>query len=457
MPTKCAGEVILEVGAELATLTIFRFRQEEKTRFQVTVWDGAPELLDEPSLIVQSEPIDSWDEAVEALDKYNWHRFLPIQIHEDFRELVWKAFCSRVGNVGKHLYIEDWSTKCGAMSDCLRSFGYADFDDRAKLAMKTLSRCPVRGCDATPISVPYRKTELKCCRTHGLRMHARTFAYWNGLGRENKARLRNIIVRPREAKTIALGKGMKAESHRLGNEMSEDALSWNVFVSLMDTGKLWDAAKYLTGRELGKEPDLYLWGRKIPEGNLYGPLERVRRALEPDIRTFITEPDIMLVADGEMLVCIEAKFRSGNPLAREVEAKKGQKPISRKGLLERYLGDKTSARTKRIVQVKQIGQAPCSQLLRNVVFAAEMAQNTPWHVVNLVADSLKGKSDKYQSFSDPTDEITGYLHPDYKHCFTFQTWEGLYSNCIADDPKLTKLDKYFRGKSAHYKRAFVLD
>jgi hypothetical protein len=27
---------------------------------------------------------------------------------------------------------------------------------------------------------------------------------------------------------IALPKGMKAEAHRLGSEMSEDALSWNV-------------------------------------------------------------------------------------------------------------------------------------------------------------------------------------------------------------------------------------
>jgi hypothetical protein len=95
-------------------------------------------------------------------------------------------------------------------------------------------------------------------------------------------------------------------------------------------------------------------------------------------------------------------------------------------------------------------------LLRNVVFAAEMAHDTPRHVVNLVANSLKGNSNKYYSFADPTDEVTDYLHPDYKHCFTYRTWESLHANCIAGDPGLAVLDGYLRGKSAHYGRAFSL-
>jgi hypothetical protein len=182
----------------------------------------------------------------------------------------------------------------------------------------------------------------------------------------------------------------------------------------------------------------------------------VRAALEPDIHTYVTEPDIMLVADGEMLVSIEAKFGSGNPLAHEGMVKKGEKPITRAGLLERYLGNNTSQRTKRIVQSEHIGRAPRSQLLRNVVFTAEMGGDTPWHVVNLVAESLKGKKDKYKSFANPTEEVAGYLHPDYKHCFTYRTWEGLHANCIAGDSKLADLDGYLREKSAHYFPAFTL-
>ena len=173
----------------------------------------------------------------------------------------------------------------------------------------------MRDCSATLIPVPYGKTKdgLPWCRERGLRLHTGTFAHWNGAERKDDARLRNFMVQPELARAIALGKGMKAASHRLGNEMSEDALSWNVFVSLADAGKLRDATEYLTGRKLRTEPQLYLWGRPVTEGDhsLYGPLQRVRDALESDIHTYVTEPDIMLVAEGEMLVSIEAKFGSG--------------------------------------------------------------------------------------------------------------------------------------------------
>jgi hypothetical protein len=197
---------------------------------------------------------------------------------------------------------------------------------------------------------------------------------------------------------------MKAEAHRLGFEMSEDALSWNVFESLAVAGKLRKATQFLTGRTLKSTPDLYLWGRRIhdPDGKhqLYEPLGRVRAKLEPDIHTFVTEPDIMLVAERELVVCIEAKFGSGNPFAHDGTPKEGKKPTSRAGLLARYLGNCTSDRTKSIVRSEKIGPAPRSQLLRNIVFASEMAGKTPWHVVNLVSSTQwVGAHDKYKSYA----------------------------------------------------------
>jgi hypothetical protein len=247
---------------------------------------------------------------------------------------------------------------------------------------------------------------------------------------------------------------MKVESHRLGYEMSEDAVSWNVFVSLAEAGKLRAAASYLTERELRTEPQLYLWGRAIKEGDgtLYPHLKAVRDKLERDIHTFVTEPDIMLVAENEMVVCIEAKFGSANPLAHDKAVKDGEKPVSRDGLVERYL----RPGSERFVQTDRIGPAPRSQLLRNVVFASEMAKGCPWHVVNLVAASLLGKNSSDKSYDDPTLEIAGYLQPKYRHCFTYRTWEGLYANCVAGDPALADLADYLRTKSAHYRRAFKL-
>jgi hypothetical protein len=247
---------------------------------------------------------------------------------------------------------------------------------------------------------------------------------------------------------------MKAEAHRLGYEMSEDALSWNVFVSLAEADKLRDAVKFLTGLAPRKSPDLYLWGRRIndPDGvhKIYEPLARVRAELEPrsEVRAFPTEPDIMLVAEAELVVCIEAKFGSRNTRSDTKPQDEGKKPTSRRDLLARYLGDRTSDRTKRMICREKIGATLYSQLFRNIVFAAEMAGTTPWHVVNLVQ--------RGSSCPDPTDEIRNYLHADFRDCFTFRTWEGLHEKSISAAPELGQLDAYLRGKSAHFRRAFAL-
>lgn len=350
-------------------------------------------------------------------------------------------------------------------SDCMRHFGHEDFDP-VRAEQNPPTQCPVRGCPTALVDVWYGDQKdgaktMPWCPEHGIRLHTKTFVYWNGPGRQDEARLRSFIVNRDLARAVALGKGMKAESHRLGYEMSEDALSWNVFESLAVAGKLRQAARFLTGRSLRVEPHLYLWGHRIGdrdgEHKMYEPLRRVNGELEGDVHTFVTEPDIMLVADGEMVISIEAKFGAGNPLVHEGNPKVGEKPTSRAGLLARYLGDRTSELTKRIVQVERIGATPRSQLLRNVVFASEMAGRTPWHVVNLVSSTQGvGADDKYKSYADPTDEVCSYLHPDWRHCFTYRTWEKLHAAMIRDDADLAGLDRYLRGKSAHYLPAFVL-
>jgi hypothetical protein len=357
-----------------------------------------------------------------------------------------------------------------AISDCLRRFGYADFDpDRFDESRAT--KCPMQGCSASLVELPYGKQQdregkykvrtMPWCPEHGIRLHSGTFVYWNGRGLENEARLRNFIVEHGFALAIALGKGMKAESHRLGYEMSEDALSWNVFVSLALAGRLRAATKFLTGRTVRAEPHLYLWGWRIDskrgEPKYYEALRQVLGELEKDIHTFRTEPDIMLVADGELLVSIEAKFGSANPLAHGDADKKREKPNTRAGLLARYLGEKTSDRTKRIVRTHQIGSKLHSQLFRNIVFASEMAGEMPWHVVNLVSSTQRGIGDDTRySFADPTEDVHSYLRPDHVDCFTYRTWEALHVALISDDTKLGELDRYMRGKSAHYVPAFHL-
>jgi hypothetical protein len=352
-----------------------------------------------------------------------------------------------------------------------RPLGYADFD-LARVAAISTSKCPMRDCSATLVNLAYgkqfdRQGEPKArtmpwCPDHGIRLHSGTFVYWNGDDRREDSRLRNFIVEQHLATEIALkpGPGLKAESHRLGYEMSEDALSWNVFVSLAVAGQLKNAAEWLTGRSLSGEPELYLWGQRIDVKNrdrgIYEPLRRVRAALENGIAHFGTEPDIMLVVKREMVICIEAKFGSGNPLAYDGDVKNGEKPTSRAGLLETYLGASTSASTRVVIRHENMAPRLHSQLFRNIVFASEMAEKD-WHVVNLVSKTqMSAKDNERYSFADPTADVRSYLNADTQSFFTYRTWEDLYAAVIKDVPALAELGLYMRGKSAHYRPAFDL-
>jgi hypothetical protein len=269
------------------------------------------------------------------------------------------------------------------------------------------------------------------------------------------SRLRNFIVAQDLVTDIAAA---KVEAHRLGYEMSEDALSWNVFVSLAVAGKLKEAGEWLTGRQLSGEPELYLWGQRIDikggQRETYPALLKVREYLESGIEHFGTEPDIMLVTEGEMLICIEAKFGSGNPLAYDGDEKEGDKPTSRKRLLERYLGKSKKASTRAAIQSETMAPTLHSQLFRNIVFASEMAEKD-WHVVNLVRSTDLGTKDNERySSADPSVDVKSYLSPDAQSCFTYRAWEGLYAAVIKDTPELAKLGLYLRSKSAHYRPAF---
>ena len=243
--------------------------------------------------------------------------------------------------------------------------------------------------------------------------------------------------------------------------MSEDALSWNVFVSLAEAGRLKQAAEWLTARSLSTEPSLYLWGKRIDvhgcQRGSYPALLEVREYLESGIKHFGTEPDVMLVIEGEILICIEAKFGSGNPLAYDSDDYEGEKPASRAGLLKRYLGNSRKARTTSAIQIGAMAPRLHSQLFRNIVFASEMAEKD-WHVVNLVSNTqLSDKDNNRYSFADPTLDVRSYLSSNSQRCFTYRTWEDLYTAVIKDTPELAELALYMRDKSAHYRPAFILN
>jgi hypothetical protein len=297
--------------------------------------------------------------------------------------------------------------------------------------------------------------------------------YLNGPSLDDDSIIRNFPVEREFLEAHPLRKLAKAESHRLGYENAEDAVSWNVFAGLCSAGLLGKAAAVLSGQPVPGEPELWLWGHRVDLrkgfGQLFPPLERLRQRLEPDVHPFATEPDIMLVVPGKLLILIEAKFTSGNSVAESKEAKPGEKPKDLKGLLSKYLPHGSDAGA---INPAKAADPFHGQLFRNVVFAQAMAREpemagAEWAVVNLVSETQRKKargstgagrrpSERTACFEDPTSAVHGWLREEARSRFRCSTWEALHAALIKGEPKLATVDQYLRGKSAHLRPAFEL-
>lgn len=352
-------------------------------------------------------------------------------------------------------------------SESERYFHHTDFD------VAQLPNCPVRGCGSHLSAAPYRRGKthwLPYCVEHGLRLHLGsgrpTFVFYNGPDRGDgiRARLRNFVIEKEHVRQHVLDSAKKAETHRLGYELSEDALSWNVFVGLAKAGTLREVMCWLAGRVIEGEPELYLWGCPWEGGGIFGPLAEARQAIEPPNLRFPTEPDIMLVVPRRFIMCIEAKFTSGNTLALPVAVtKEGEKPKDKPGLLERYFHSNALwSQRATVINPDLIGPDFHGQLFRNIVFAAAMAERwgADWQVVSLTRrphQAVQGdRRDRYADFGDPTPKVCCYLKGDHSCRFVWRTWEHLYRNVLSTKRELAEVAGYVQGKSAYLKPAFAL-
>jgi len=349
-------------------------------------------------------------------------------------------------------------------STCTISF----FRNDLQKASLQEGKCPVRNCSAPLEQAPFRKSKgemlkLPFCPEHGLRIHKSGFVYYNGPGGEGliTATKRNLMFHAQYYVDNFLHKSNKAESHRLCYESSEDALTYNVFAELASKpNELKKLLRHVTGESVSTEPELYLWAQRIDlckAPSLYKPLSEVRSHLESDIRGFPTEPDIMLVVPNTVLVCIEAKFGSKNPIAEEKEAAVGDKPKSISGLIEHYCVRNTIIQWEKIFTIDAPSPRFHEQLFRNLVFAASMAKVAgieKWYVVNLrsqhVMNLKKGRPESMPVLSN----VRSMLTPDYKNRFVHMTWEELFDVCIRDNPRLHNLAWYMKNKTLNCQRAF---
>ena len=254
---------------------------------------------------------------------------------------------------------------------------------------------------------------------------------------------RNFIV---SVPLLERVKQLKVESWRLGNERSEDALSWNLFVSLAELGGLRSAFRLLTGHEADSEPELYPWGVRVTTGEprQWDRLLAIREELERGAG-FPTEPDIVLRVPGVAIVLIEAKFGSPNGTLKGQEERFG----SVVEFLDRYPGiDGGPDPLDRDWIEAQPTDAVYQQLVRNVVFAQWLAgpHERAW-VVNLVRDTEEREIEQ---------RMACHLHAERPVQFRRRTWEALAGLPVVGDERAVMLKKYLENKTLGLKKAFSL-
>lgn len=99
-------EIVIEVGAEGGSLTLFRGKHEldQDWRFFLGRNECAMAglLSDEDlkglSLSNNSDFVHTWDEALKLMDKYPWHRLHPVYARNDCAVLIWAALQARTND-----------------------------------------------------------------------------------------------------------------------------------------------------------------------------------------------------------------------------------------------------------------------------------------------------------------------------------------------------------------------
>ena len=325
-------------------------------------------------------------------------------------------------------------------------FGTPDLDPSVKWANERVT-CYVRGC-RQQLRPPTRTFAGDVCPTHGIRCHGAkthtpTYSY-----RDVR---RNVIIDPELLATRVVGHPFKFESHRLGLENSEDALTWNVFRSLQRANLLKHVGELVTGIRTDAEPDLYLWGLKLtddavaPWDLLVAARERFESNLPVDRP--LTEPDIALHLPGRYLVLIEAKFTSPNP-SYAAGPRKDARSLTKDELLRIYHDPGLAILDRpRAVEAYRVHY----QLWRNTVFAEWMAKLDDRRTQAFHAN-LTRTGEEIVSCA----EFRSLLNPDATDRFVHIAWEDLHrlTSRGLHDPVAARLDRYLRTKTTRLRPAF---
>ena len=249
-----------------------------------------------------------------------------------------------------------------------------------------------------------------------------------------------IVGRNLIEEAIAGRWGRPSETGRLGNEWSDDALTWNVLRSLQEAGCLSIAAHVLADVESTTEPELFFWGQRLEltAAVAWTELQALRNELEPGL-TQQTEPDAGLHIAGWGWVLIEARFGSGADVYDD--------PARVEAWLERYSTACPGLFDAEAIRGVKLREFP-EQLLRNIALAHNLkAEGEHATVVSLVRENDPTTIEKWMGRClAATADVR----------FRRATWEGLYQALDPDLAGLEHLRRYMENKSYGLRPAFAL-
>lgn len=119
--------LIVIAGVEGGGVTCYGERTRAGWRLWVERADQSGMYLDEaahlPGGSKQYGVVESWDEALDLLDRAGWLRLPAVRVHPEFRERVWEAVQVRLGDSQEDARrLERWRDRCGAEGDRIDAF-----------------------------------------------------------------------------------------------------------------------------------------------------------------------------------------------------------------------------------------------------------------------------------------------------------------------------------------------
>jgi hypothetical protein len=120
---KDSKQIILRIGAAGGSITLYGLKNRAgRWLFTLgtneTTMLSFDETLSPDKVTSTSKTVDTWEDALKLLDRYPWTSLYPLEVHPEFRQLVWEAVLERGKTLDKSQvdhwlrYLEKWCELC---------------------------------------------------------------------------------------------------------------------------------------------------------------------------------------------------------------------------------------------------------------------------------------------------------------------------------------------------------